>query len=54
VELSYYHNRPGVFYKNVTTSTDTVKKELKAEPNKKYLLGFDRKAETFTLEESAG
>jgi hypothetical protein len=54
VELSYYHNRPGFFYKNVTTTTDTVKKELKAEPNKKYRLGFDRKAETFTLEESAG
>ncbi|MDR2630264.1 MAG: hypothetical protein LBC60_05010 [Spirochaetaceae bacterium] len=54
VELSYYHNRPGVFYKNVTTTTDTVKKELKVDPNKKYLLGFDRKAETFTLEETAG
>ncbi|MDR1174730.1 MAG: hypothetical protein LBK83_04595 [Treponema sp.] len=54
VEISYYHNRPGIFYKNVTTTTDTVKKELKTEPNKKYLLGFDRKAEAFTLEESAG
>jgi hypothetical protein len=54
VEISYYHNRPGIFYKNVTTSTDTVKKELKTDPNKKYLLGFDRKAETFTLEETAG
>jgi hypothetical protein len=52
VEISYYHNRPGVFYKNVTTTTDAVKKELKVEPNKKYLLGFDRKAETFTLEET--
>jgi hypothetical protein len=52
VEVSYYHNRPGVFYKNVTTTTDTVKKELKAEPNKKYLLGFDRKEKTFTLEET--
>jgi hypothetical protein len=54
VEMSYYHNRPGIFYKNVTTTTDTVKKEMKVEPNKKYLLGFDRKVETFTLEESAG
>jgi hypothetical protein len=54
VEISYYHNRPGIFYKNVTTTTDTVKKELNTEPNKKYRLGFDRKAETFTLEESAG
>jgi hypothetical protein len=54
VEISYYHNRPGIFYKNVTTTTDTVKKEMETEPNKKYLLGFDRKAETFTLEEKAG
>jgi hypothetical protein len=54
LELSYYHNRPGFFYKNVTTTTDTVKKELNAEPNKKYLLGFDRKTNSFTLEETAG
>jgi hypothetical protein len=54
VEISYYHNRPGFFYKNVTTTTDAVKKELKVEPNKKYLLGFDRKEKNFTLEESAG
>jgi hypothetical protein len=53
VELSYYHNRPGIFYKNVTTTTDAVKKELEVEANKKYLLGFDRKTNTFTLEETA-
>jgi hypothetical protein len=53
VEISYYHNRPGVFYKSVTTTTDAVKKEFQVEPNKKYLLGFDRKAEAFTLEETA-
>jgi hypothetical protein len=52
VEVSYYHNRPGIFYKNVTTTTDTVKKELNVESNKKYLLGFDRKAKDFTLEET--
>jgi hypothetical protein len=54
VEMSYYHTRPGVFYKNVSTSTDAIKKELKVNPGKTYLLGFDRKAETFTLEERAG
>ncbi|MDR0377713.1 MAG: hypothetical protein LBH70_07965 [Spirochaetaceae bacterium] len=54
VEISYYHTRPGLLYKNVTTTTDAVKKELKVEPNKTYRLSFDRKAETFTLEESAG
>jgi hypothetical protein len=53
VEISYYHNRPGILYKNVTTSTDAIKKELQVEPHKTYRLGFDRKEETFTLEESA-
>jgi hypothetical protein len=53
VEMSYYHNRPGVFYKNVTSTTDAIKKELAVEANKKYLLGFDRKEKTFTLEETA-
>jgi hypothetical protein len=53
VEMSYYHNRPGFFYKNVTTSTDAIKKELAVEAGKKYLLGFDRKENTFTLEETA-
>jgi hypothetical protein len=53
VEMSYYHNRPGFFYKNVTTTTDVIKKELTAEAGKKYLLGFDRKEKTFTLEETA-
>ncbi|MDR0449828.1 MAG: hypothetical protein LBH26_01010, partial [Treponema sp.] len=27
VEMSYYHNRPGIFYKNVTSTTDVIKKE---------------------------
>jgi hypothetical protein len=53
VEMSYYHNRPGVFYKNVTTSTDAIKQELAVEADKKYLLGFDRNEKTFTLEETA-
>jgi hypothetical protein len=53
VEMSYYHNRPGVFYKNVTTTTDTVKKDIQVEPNKQYSLSFDRKAGTFSLEEIA-
>ncbi|MDR0399380.1 MAG: hypothetical protein LBH51_00375 [Treponema sp.] len=52
VEISYYYNRPGLLYKNVTTTTDAVKKELQVESNKTYRLGFDRKAETFTLEEN--
>jgi hypothetical protein len=52
VEMSYYHNRPGIMYKNVTTTTDTIKQDLAVEANKKYRLGFDRKENTFTLEET--
>lgn len=51
VEVSWAHNRPGVLHKNVTTTTDVVEKILDVEPNKSYLLGFDRKEECFTFEE---
>jgi hypothetical protein len=39
-------------YKNVTSTTDVIKKDLTVEANKKYLLGFDRKEKIFTLQES--
>ena len=51
VEISYSYTRPGIMYKTVTTSTDMVTKVLKTEPNKSYLLGFNRKEESFTFEE---
>jgi hypothetical protein len=54
LELQYTHQRPGIMYKNVTTSTGLVKKDIVAEANKSYLLGFDRKAEAFTFEEYRG
>jgi hypothetical protein len=52
VEMDYYHNRPGIMYKNVTSTTDVIKKDLTVEAGKKYLLGFDRKEKIFTLQES--
>ena len=54
VQVSWAHNRPGVLHKNVTTTTDVVEKILEVEPNKSYLLGFDRKEECFTFEEVTG
>lgn len=51
LELQYTHNRPGIMYKNVTSSTGLVKKDFVVEANKTYLLGFDRKEETFTFTE---
>jgi hypothetical protein len=53
-EISYSHNRPGVFYRNVTENTGVVKKELLTEPGGCYILGFDRKESAFTFEKSAG
>ena len=50
VEMSYSYTRPGVLHKTVTTSTDVVEKVLETEPNRSYVLGFDRKAECFTFE----
>ncbi|MDR0641036.1 MAG: hypothetical protein LBG07_01085 [Treponema sp.] len=52
LELQYTHNRPGIMYKNVTTSTGLVKKEFVVEAGKTYVLGFDRKNENFTFETS--
>jgi hypothetical protein len=51
VEARYAYQRPGVFYKTVTTTYGPVKKELILEAKKNYKLGFDRKAESFTLAE---
>ena len=50
VSISYTYTRPGVLHKTVTTSTDVVEKILETEPNRSYMLGFDREAETFTFE----
>ena len=50
VEMSYSYTRPGVLHKTVTTSTDVVEKVLETEPNRSYILGFDRKDERFTFE----
>ena len=51
LEIEYSYTRPGVMYKTVTKSTGVVKKEVTIEPNKSYLIGYDRKAEEFTFEE---
>jgi hypothetical protein len=54
LQLQYTHNRPGLVYKNVTTSTGLVQKDIVAEADKTYFLGFDRQEETFTFEEYHG
>lgn len=52
VEISYTYTRPGIMHKTVSTSTDVVEKVLETEPYKAYVLGFDRKGECFTFEET--
>ena len=51
VEIRYYYTRPGILHKNVTETTDLVKKELATEAKKSYLLGFDRGEKVFTFVE---
>ena len=50
IQVSYSHQRPGVFYRSVTSTTDVVKKTIETEPNGSYMLGFDRKKKVFTFE----
>lgn len=51
IEISYTYTRPGVMYKRVTQSTGAVKKDICPEPNKSYILGYDREVNEFTFEE---
>lgn len=50
VDVRYTYNRPGVLYKNVTTTTDVVQRQLDVQPGENYVLGFDRDAEEFTFD----
>lgn len=49
LEVTYTYTRPGVLYKNVTTTWGPAKVELNVERGKDYLLSFDKKEEQFKL-----
>jgi hypothetical protein len=51
VDICYSHTSLGVVFKNITKPTVFMKKELEPEPNKSYLLGFDRGKNVFTFTE---
>ena len=51
VSMVYSSTRPGIMHKTVTTTYGPTDRELKIEPNKSYLLSFDKKAEDFVFEE---
>lgn len=51
IDVEYNYTRPGVVYKNVTTSTGVTRQEIEVEAGKRYVLRFDRKAEHFVFEE---
>ncbi|MFV0412911.1 MAG: hypothetical protein ACK5L3_06505 [Oscillospiraceae bacterium] len=53
VEISYTHNRAGVIYRNVSTTTGSVQKTIAVEPGKEYSLGFDKKQGEFVFTELA-
>ena len=51
VDVSYTYSRPGVMYKSVTETYGPSTKELIIKANKNYLLGFDKKNQSFTFDE---
>lgn len=51
LELTYTYTRPGLMYKNVSTTWGPAKVSLNLEANKEYNLSFDKEKEEFVLEE---
>lgn len=51
LEVRYTYTRPGIMYKNVTTTYGPTNIELALEKEKEYTLTFDRKEENFKLSE---
>jgi hypothetical protein len=51
LEVRYTHTRPGVMYRTVTQTMDETI-PVAAEPRKRYLLSYDRKAERFLFAEA--
>ena len=52
IEISYTYTRPGVMYRNVTTTVGPVTQEITTENGKTYHLSYDKKAEEFTFVEN--
>lgn len=53
LELQYETQRPGILHKFVRTTYDPQKIEVNVEPNKKYSISFNKKAQQFKFEEVA-
>ncbi|RRD93919.1 hypothetical protein EII17_10335 [Clostridiales bacterium COT073_COT-073] len=51
VESTFTTTRPGVMYRNVSTTYGPTKQELTVEANKTYHYSFDRKNETYEFTE---
>ena len=51
VEMSYAFSHPGILHKTITKVYGPVTRELETEPNKSYLVGFDRGTKNFTFTE---
>lgn len=51
IEVRYTYTRPGVLYKNVSTTWGPTKISLHIEKDKQYALSFDKKEEKFILKE---
>lgn len=53
LELSYEKQRPGIFYRTVTTTYGPTKVSVKVEANKRYEISFDSKTSAYSFKEIA-
>lgn len=51
LSVSFESERVGFFYKKVRTYTDRISIEVDLEPGKDYVISFDKKAESFRVDE---
>lgn len=51
LELQYETQRPGILHKRVITTYEPQKIEVTVEPDKRYMISYDKKAKQFRFEE---
>lgn len=51
IESTFTTTRPGILYRNVSTTYGPTKQEIEVEANKTYGLSFDLKTESYEFEE---
>lgn len=52
ISLSHAKTRPGIFYRTVTTTYGPVSISVTAEPERAYIISFDKKEKEFIFEQA--